>query len=164
MPRPPLLCYVEVKNNGTTIFDFSLIIVHLKAYSGIENEMKRRISCNKLKEFIDTQLLTEEEKDIIILGDWNDEVDDLPEENIFSQFIEDSLDYKILTAVIDNQYSYISTDSLYDSLIDHILITHDAMDEYGNGHIYVLYLDREFSQYTEYISDHRPVLARFFCF
>ena len=164
LPRPPLFCYVEVKENNHVVFDFSLINIHLKAYDGIENETKRRVSCIKLKNFIESELLTEDEQDIIILGDWNDELTDLEESNIFNVFLEDSLQYKFLTSKIDNQYSYIGIDSLYDSMIDHILITSDALNEFGNGTINVLYLDREFIQYREYVSDHRPVLAQFFCF
>jgi hypothetical protein len=162
IPRPPLLCYVEVKRNGVTVFDFSLIIIHLKAYGGEENEIKRRFACERLKSFIDTELLTSNDQDVIILGDWNDELEDPEEENIFRIFLEDSTHYQILTRSLVNQFSYIAGDSLYnDSLLDHIVITSDAKNEYGQGKVNVIYLDQEFIQYSDLISDHRPVLAQF---
>jgi endonuclease/exonuclease/phosphatase family metal-dependent hydrolase len=161
MPRPPLSCYVEVKSNGLTVFDFSLVIIHLKAYGGEDNILKRKSACKKLKYFIDTQLLTSNDQDVIILGDWNDELNDVEDDNIFHIFLEDSLHYDILTKSLVNQFSYITSDSMYHSLLDHIVITADVKKEYGPGEIDVLYLDREFLNYTDYISDHRPVLARF---
>jgi endonuclease/exonuclease/phosphatase family metal-dependent hydrolase len=161
MPRPPLFCYAEVKRNGITVFDFSLIIIHLKAYGGEENILKRKAAVKKLKYFIDIQLLPSKDQDVIILGDWNDTLNAPEEDNIFNIFLEDSLHYEILTKSLMNRYSYIGTDSTYNSLLDHIIITAGVKKEYGQGWIDVLYLDQEFPNYSDYISDHRPVLTRF---
>ena len=46
-------------------------------------------------------------------------------------------------------------------LIDHLLITTDALHEYGDGTTEVLYLEDTVAGYQALISDHRPVLTTF---
>jgi len=157
-PRPPFTAYIEVKDQNRNVFDFTIFILHLKALSGTENEDRRRDACNKLKEYIDSNLLTSADKDVLVLGDWNDEIDDFPyADNVFKSILDDSSNYTFLSQVLLGQSSYPG----YSSLIDHILISNDALSEYGNGNIKILDLDNQFSQYTTYVSDHRPVLAQF---
>lgn len=160
-PRPPLVTFVTVKKENNTVFDFILIILHLKAFADPECEERRREACEKLKNYIDTYLLTGAEKDILILGDFNDELDDPPHDNVFQVFLDDSLNYEFLTLPIADEPTYISN---FGSSIDHLLITNDARNEYDGGLTRVLKIDEEFSHYVDYISDHRPVLARFFIF
>ncbi len=160
-PRPPLVTFVTVKKENNTVFDFILIILHLKAFVDAESEGRRREACEKLKDYIDTYLLTGAEKDILILGDFNDELDDPPHDNVFQVFLDDSLNYEFLTLPIADEPTYIGN---FGSSIDHLLITTDARNEYGGGLTCVLKIDEEFSHYVNYISDHRPVLTRFFIF
>jgi hypothetical protein len=47
------------------------------------------------------------------------------------------------------------------SLIDHVLVTSDALGEYGNGTTETLRLDYEVSNYSYWISDHRPMFSMF---
>ena len=71
--------------------------------------------------------------------------------------MDDTVNYTFLTNRLIGQHSYPS----FPSLIDHIMITNDAKTEYGNGNIKILDLDYQFSNYSNYVSDHRPVLAQF---
>lgn len=160
-PRPPLMSYVTITANPSTVFDFTLIIVHLKAFPDEESEGRRREACKKLKNYIDTQILTSSDKDVILLGDFNDDPEDPPEDNVFATFISDSSNYQILTPSSPGIYSYIGN---YKSNIDHIIITDDVREEYTNGSTQILDIDSEFTDYVKYISDHRPVLAQFFVF
>jgi len=160
-PRPPLLTYVRVKEKNKTVFDFILIILHLKAFVDEESEARRRNACEKLKSYIDTYLLTGAEKDVIILGDFNDELDDPPSDNIFGIFLKDSLNYKFLTFSLTDKPTYIGQN---ESSIDHLLITRRGKDEFNAGLTQVLRIDEEFSDYFYTISDHRPVLTQFFIF
>ena len=157
-PRPPLTTYVEVRKENKVVFDFTLIVNHLKALGDPEDIARREDACIKLKNYIDTEILTSADKDCIVLGDLNDTIDDLPSQNVFSVFLEDSTNYAFLTRPIVNQASYIGS---FNSLIDHLFITTDALPEYQGGTTEVLYLEKEFNLYTTYISDHRPVLACF---
>lgn len=160
-PRPPLITYVVVKNKYKTAFDFILIILHLKAFIDKESEDRRREACQKLEEYISTYLLTGAEKDILIVGDFNDELDDPVEENIFNVFLDDSSNYECLTLPTKGIPTYIGN---FESSVDHIFISGDTRDEYQGGYLQILKIDEMFSNYVDYVSDHRPVLARFFIF
>jgi endonuclease/exonuclease/phosphatase family metal-dependent hydrolase len=159
-PRPPLMLFAAIKDKSGTPFDFNLIILHLKAMGGAENEARRRAAADKLKDFIDSEIAAGADSDFVVLGDWNDHLNDDREHNIFRRIIDDSVHYQFLTQSLDGQYSYIST-RYPKSLIDHILITADTRAEYGKGLTKVLYLDEEYEDYKAYISDHRPVVVRF---
>jgi endonuclease/exonuclease/phosphatase family metal-dependent hydrolase len=160
-PRPPLVTYVAVKVRNTIVFDFILIILHLKAFIDEESITRRRIACEKLKFYLDTYILTGVEKDVIVLGDFNDELDDPQPDNIFGIFINDSLNYRFLTLPLTNHPTYIGQ---FESSIDHLLITKDTEDEYTGGITRILKLDKEFPDYLNTISDHLPVLTQFFVF
>ncbi len=159
-PRPPLMLYVSVKDKTGTPFDFNMIVLHLKAMGGEDNEARRRAAADSLKNFIDREIKAGGDADFIVLGDWNDHLSDERDDNIFQIFLDDSSHYEFLTKSLTDQYSYIST-RYPTSLIDHILITVDAENEYGYGLTKVLYIDEEYDEYPELISDHRPVAAKF---
>ena len=160
-PRPPLVTYVVVKKSFETVFDFILIILHLKAFTDEESQDRRREACQKLEEYISTYLLTGAEKDILIVGDFNDEIDDSMEENIFQFFLNDSSNYNCLTLLTSDTPTFIGNSK---SSLDHIIITDDVRIEYKEGDLQVLEIDKFISNYVEYVSDHRPVLARFYIF
>ncbi len=160
-PRAPLITSVTVKMENTIIFDFMLIIVHLKAFIDEESQSRRRTACQKLKYYTDNYLISGFEKDVVILGDFNDELNDYSDDNIFSTFLTDSANYYFLTYPLTDQPTYIGQ---YTSAIDHILVSADVLNEYTGGKTSVLKIDEEFSDYRDIISDHRPVLAQFFLF
>lgn len=158
-PRPPLSAKVTIKDIRGVKYDFTIIVLHLKAFSGESNEARRRSACEQLKQYIDAEIAYGADPDFIVLGDWNDEIDDPLESNVFQNFLVDNSGYKFLTESALGQSSYIS--NTFSSLIDHILITKDSNDEYQNGFTEVLYLDNEFLKYRSDVSDHRPVVAIF---
>jgi endonuclease/exonuclease/phosphatase family metal-dependent hydrolase len=157
-PRPPIEVQVDASHNGK-MFDFKLIVMHLKAAGGSTNIDRRRQACALLKQYMDSQISSSAEKDYIVAGDWNDELDDPPSENSFTTFI-DADDYEFLTSILvgdaeSASYPYSGR------LIDHVLISEDALDEYGQGSVETLRLDDEISSYLSQVSDHRPVMAKF---
>jgi len=158
-PRPPLSASVKIRDLDGTKFDFTIIVLHLKAMSGEENEARRRSACEKLKTYIDSEITAGADPDFVVLGDWNDILTDPESLNVFQVFLDDSTNYRFLTKSVNGRYSYIS--NTYKSLIDHILITGSSKNYYGKGLTDVLYLDDEFIQYRSFVSDHRPVMARF---
>jgi endonuclease/exonuclease/phosphatase family metal-dependent hydrolase len=157
-PRPPFVTYVEIRDQDRIVFDFTLIVNHLKAFGDEESRDRRRAASEKLKTYIDTNILPSDDADCISLGDYNDQLDNVPSQNVFSNFLSDSLNYRFLTYPLIGEASFIGSQN---SLIDHLLISNDSLNEYANGSTEILYLEREFELYTTYISDHRPVLARF---
>ena len=158
-PRPPLSALVTIKDLQGVKYDFTLIVLHLKAFSGESNEVRRRSACEQLKQYIDDEIAAGADADFLVMGDWNDQLDDPAENNVFQVFLDDTAGYRFLTKSILGQSSYISNS--FNSLIDHILISKDSFTEYGSGLTEVLYLDEEFLKYRSEVSDHRPVLAVF---
>jgi exonuclease III len=158
-PRPPLEAYVTVKDLEGVKFDFNMIVLHLKAKGGDSNEARRKQACEKLSAFIENEIAAGADSDFVVLGDWNDQISDPETTNVFLSFLNKPDLFFFLTMGLKSQYSYIS--STYKSLIDHILITTNARDEYGQGECRVLYLDQEYRSYVSNVSDHRPVMARF---
>jgi predicted extracellular nuclease len=160
-PRPPLLLDIDVQKNGAN-FDFYLIVIHLKAYNDPDDLARRRAAATALKDYMDQRIAgdSETEKDYIVAGDWNDEIDDPADENAFQVFIDAPQSYRFLTMVLvsdDMSASYPS----WGSLIDHILISSDCFFEYQGGSTKTLRLDDHVSDYFSSVSDHRPVMAVF---
>jgi exonuclease III len=163
-PRPPLQVYVRAFHNQK-YFDFTLIVLHLKASGGEENEARRRSACVKLKNYLDVEIANSSDKDYMVMGDWNDELNDPTADNVFQVFLNDPLNYTFLTQSLLNDpvanATYIGS---FTSIIDQILISEDLQAEYLNGYLQVIKVDQVFSAYTYEVSDHRPVAVKFFVF
>lgn len=160
-PRPPLLVNIAAENSGRR-FDFFLVILHLKAFDGQENLERRRAAAAALKTYIDGKIAdpNEVEKDYIVAGDWNDQIDDPVNENAFQVFIDEPLAYSFVTLPLAGDAGQASYPSR-NSLIDHILISADCFFEYQGGTIRTLRLDDQVNRYSSYVSDHRPVMVVF---
>ena len=158
-PRPPLAAYVQVKDYDSTKYDFNIIVLHLKA-SGFgeeaDNVRRRKEACQKLETYISDEINAGADADFIVLGDWNDELTDTGSDNVFTPFLEKPELYTFLTYNLPD-VSYPG----YNSLIDQILITNDSEPEFDAGDVEVLKLDDDILFYDSYVSDHRPVVARF---
>ena len=159
-PRPPIHVTAEV-TFGEHQFDFHLINLHLKAGSTPDDQLRRRAGIIMLKGYLDTNVPISDDQDWIVLGDYNDELDDPESSNVFWPLLEDSTNYSFLTMPLAGD-PYWSSFPTWASLIDHVMITGDALDEYGNGNTETLRIDDEYSNYAYRISDHRPVMSQFF--
>jgi exonuclease III len=162
-PRAPYSVYVEYSDGGN-IFNFTLIVLHLKASSGgneSENIQRRRDAIIKLEQYIADKLQQGGDPDYILAGDWNDKLDDISD-NVFLPFInEQPQTYLFLTWPFrgsTTEYSYIG--GSFRSLIDHLMIT-ISMDLQYSHTTQILKIDQYFNQYINEVSDHRPVAARF---
>ncbi len=159
--RPPLEMVVSASLGGGT-FEFKLIVLHFKAGWGDDDRALRAASCRLLKEYLDDELEHGSEREFVVVGDWNDLLDDPPEVNVFAPFLDDTLDYRFLTWPLrgsSRHGSYIGGSS--SSLIDHLMVTSAVLDEYEGGTTMTLRLDDEVGQYENVVSDHRPVMACF---
>jgi len=151
-PRPPV--QIEVSHtNGLSVI---LINIHLKCCDGQENIWRRKDASEQLKEYIDT---TYPNQEVILLGDYNDEISNNPDEdNVFYNFIEDDQNYLFTDMDIalgnSSGWSYPS----WPSHIDHILVTDELFDNIIQSQ--TLSIDSCDSQYLYNISDHRPVILQ----
>ncbi len=161
-PRPPLQAYIVAQRNGKR-FDFHFIVVHLKASGGSENEARRRAACQKLESYIRSRIAAGDDPDWIVAGDWNDELTDSEDHNVFKVFLDYPQDYTFLTwGIAQNPVenaTYIG--GSYRSVIDHILVTAHVLPFYNSGITTVLKIDQYFPAYVAEVSDHRPVAAIF---
>lgn len=158
-PRPPLKVRAEVTPSQGAAFDFLLVVVHLKAQLDEESRQRREAACEALDDWIRAQLAAGPEQDVIVAGDWNDELTDEPLWNVFDRFLDAPDDYTFLTLPLEQagEHTYLP----FDSFIDHILITHDVLAEYGDGTTEVPLVESTYPSYETHVSDHRPVVARF---
>jgi endonuclease/exonuclease/phosphatase family metal-dependent hydrolase len=149
---------VVVTQAGRTM-SFRLIVMHLKAGGSASDREQRLRACQDLKAYIDGELVQGSESTFVVVGDWNDELDDEPTENVFAALLEDSLDYRFLTLPLAGNSHYSSY--IGGGLIDHVMVTAAALPDYAGGLTATLRLDDEIYDYVDLVSDHRPVMAVF---
>ena len=151
-PRPPMMISIE-HNSGLQIM---LINIHLKCCSGTENESRRRNAGIMLKTFVDEKL---PHAPVLILGDFNDEiVQEKPEEQVFAEFLKDSLKYRFIDHDIANGNPELWSYPRWPSHLDHFLITDELYEMKLD--LSVLAFDRCDTAYFTCISDHRPLILR----
>lgn len=124
-----------------------------------DEETRRYIANSLLKEYVDNNF---SESNVIVLGDLNDSLSDNLANNVFQMIIDDSENY--LFTDMDIAYSNPTMWSYpsWPSHLDHILITNELFD--NNSYTDVIridnFMDGEFNEYDQYISDHRPVAIK----
>ena len=154
--RPPLKVDLVYKKNN---MNFSIINLHMKCCdSGLQRRIK---AANMLYDYIDKELSYNE--NIIILGDWNDDLKDKEGEHCFESFLNDDRFYFPTNDLIYDITKASYPKEPYVSFLDHILVTNSfinknsyqvdtiPIDEYMGG----------FNIYESYISDHMPVYLSF---
>lgn len=165
-PRAPLV--MEFKYLGEKYF---VINNHLKCCGdGILNladnwdEEKRRLdACYLLKYYLDNTLASE---NAIVVGDFNDELTDETENNIFRDLLNNYDNYFFVDYGIANGSSSNWSYAGWPSHLDHILINEKLFDDFNhpNADIQTIkidnYLSGGWSQYDYYVSDHRPVAIK----
>jgi len=150
-PREPVFTTIE-HVSGLKV---NLINIHLKCCDN--GEERRAVASQLLKEYVDSNLGDEA---TIILGDFNDEIDDA--QNPFINFIDDNANYRFADMEIatgnSENWSYPSFGP-EGSHIDHILISNELFDL--EIETKTLLLDDCISRYEYNVSDHLPVMTSF---
>ena len=122
-----------------------------------DEEYRRFYSIELIKEYIDNNLSMHR---VILLGDLNDELIDT--ENVFQSLLDDSENYHFtdlnIAANSDEYWSFPS----WPSHIDHICITNELFSNHQHTQTILIdqFLSNGFSEYEQYISDHRPVVIQ----
>ncbi|MCF7792818.1 MAG: endonuclease/exonuclease/phosphatase family protein [Candidatus Cloacimonetes bacterium] len=162
-PRNPLVmnCIYDTE-------EYFIINNHFKASGdGIMNlndpwdeETRRYDASNLLDDFISENL---PDANVFVIGDLNDELDDNSANNVFQNLIDNSSEYLFVDMDIawgpNNYWSYPG----WPSHLDHIMITNELFDEFAFSDSSVEtilldeYLDGNWGEYDNYVSDHRPV-------
>jgi endonuclease/exonuclease/phosphatase family metal-dependent hydrolase len=143
---------------GDAVLEFQLINIHLKAYD--DGWQRRFDSCEILRNYIQYQIENVGQTNIIVAGDFNDEIDDPEGSNSLWPLVSDPNSYFTTTPIAGDSYYDSYPWSNYAGLLDHILISSGLFDENDlYGEIETLRIDDYMgsSTYQNHISDHRPV-------
>ena len=156
-PRSPQV--IQLLWHGHEII---LINNHYKANENDTNDDEnRRISASQiLDEYVVSNFPF---KNVIILGDLNDDLTEPVNDNVFSIFISKTEEYLFVDMNIaledKNYWSFPS----WPSHLDHIIISNELFDIYNNSGSKVQtilieqLMDNDWHYYNQIISDHRPV-------
>lgn len=154
--RPPLRVDLRVTRNGT-IVDLVAIVLHMKATADQDSYDRRTASAQALKTYIDQNLPTTR---VLVLGDWNDDVDQSIYGGLaspFANFRDDAAHYDFLT----QELSALRVRSTVSNpeFIDHQLVTSELAAGYvANSTVSVR---PQITNYKDTTSDHYPILSRF---
>jgi len=151
-PRPPVVgTFTHVSG-----LQFTIMNLHLKCCGGADNENRRREASELLKLYIDQNLSTVA---VLVVGDYNDELQDVGSSNVFKVFIDDPNNYLFADMAIANGTDANWSFPGWPSHLDHILMTNELFDRWESTS--TLKLDDCRDSYEAAVSDHRPVMARF---
>lgn len=156
--RPPLEVKLRVTLNGVTR-DIVVIVLHAKAISDSASWQRRLNASNALKSYLDSTYPTTQ---VIVLGDFNDDVDTSitsGKASPYQNFVNDSLDYTFPTKALSD--AKISSTASYPDTIDHHLVTNELKARYVAGSAKAYRVDAYISNYANTTSDHFPVLTRY---
>jgi endonuclease/exonuclease/phosphatase family metal-dependent hydrolase len=159
-PRTPFVIDVIWKGQELT-----LINLHLKAmgdnyidYSDDWDEEVRRKDANTyIADYVNQELA---DRQVIVLGDFNDEVQEPISTNVFTSFTNSGnfviADYE-MTEDTQN-YSFPG----WPSHLDHIIINDNLVEEFDSekSDCFTIKIDNNISGYESLVSDHRPVIIK----
>ncbi|MBT3299422.1 MAG: hypothetical protein HN657_06070 [Candidatus Marinimicrobia bacterium] len=161
-PRSPFV--IHLTTNGK---EWIIINNHLKCCGDgtlesdtWDEENRRQQASFLLESYIEENWNTER---VIIVGDYNDEIQETESNNVFWNFISQPELYKFADMEIANGHSSGYSYPTWPSHLDHILISNELFDAFdaSESKISVIkiddYLDGGWNEYDTYISDHRPV-------
>ena len=127
-----------------------------------DEETRRYTSNNLLKDYIDNYFSN---ANVIVVGDFNDDLTDIQENNVFQQFLNDETNYQFVDFSIASGPIYNWSFPNWPSHLDHILITNELFDNIEDIQTILL---RENNYYTypgvyeNNVSDHQPVGIKLF--
>jgi len=160
--RLPLEITLSV--NGSTADTLWVIVLHMKANTGTTADKAdaydlRKRASEALKDLLDNEHAGHK---VLVLGDWNDDLDLSIYNNLptpFSRILSDTARYlwpsRELT--LSGQRSTVS----YSNMIDHQLVNRRMKPCYVTGSAKVFYLQNYITGYGTNTSDHYPVYARY---
>jgi endonuclease/exonuclease/phosphatase family metal-dependent hydrolase len=168
-PRAPVVMKMKFKENDYVIFNNHFKCCGDGVVDSLDSwdEEKRRLDASDLiKDYIDQTL---SEKQVMVVGDLNDELTDVDSNNVFQPFLDDPANYKFADMSIAEgsvtQFSFPDYDP--PSHLDHILITNELFEEFEQESTEIKtiriddYYSGGFDSYDRNVSDHRPVALKF---
>ena len=161
-PRPPLEGTFRAVKNGRT-YEFNAIVMHLKAgKNNADDQLRRREATYIIENYLAKQAAQNPTRKYILLGDWNDALNDQPMAlNSFRALLEEPDDYTFLTTPMVTRGD-LSSHPI--GLVDHVMVNRAACGDFSTGRVTTMRLDLVYPGYSSDVSDHRPVVALFKAF
>lgn len=156
--RPPLEVKLNVTLNGVTE-QVVVIVLHMKAFDDVPSWQRRLNASNALKSYLDTTYPTQK---VIVVGDWNDDVDTSitsGQASPYQNFVGDAADYAFPTRALS--LAGISSTTSYPDMIDHHLATNELNATLVPASTEVYRVDSYVPSFDATTSDHFPVLTRY---
>ena len=163
--RVPFLLQADVVN-GTATKKMNFILLHGKSGSTASDHLRRKDGAKELKDTLDASFNA---ANIIILGDYNDDLDSTISEGVnpalssYDDIVKDSTDadrYKAVSMILSNtgHNSMIG----YNDFIDHVIISNELEADYINGSVRLIREVNDWiANYATTTADHIPVLSRY---
>lgn len=166
--RPPLRVDLRVTRNGVSV-ELVAIVLHMKAGTDAGTSFdtsdygRRKNAGAALKNYLETALAN---KRVLVLGDWNDDVDESIVRNTtaggylaspYQSYVDQPSEYTFVTRPLSlqNQGSTVG----FRNLIDHQLVTNELAASYVNNSTRVVVPN--IANYDSTTTDHYPVMSRF---
>jgi hypothetical protein len=149
---------LRVTLNGATE-DVVVIVLHMKAFDDLAGWQRRQAASTALKTYLDATWPTQK---VIVVGDWNDDVDTSitsGQASPYQNFVSDAADYAFPTRALS--LAGVSSTTSYSDMIDHHLATNELNATLVPGSAQVYRVDTYVSSYDASTSDHFPVLSRY---
>lgn len=156
--RPPLEVKLNVTLNGSTQ-QVVFIVLHMKAFNDVASWQRRQNAAVALKSYIDTTYPTQK---VVVLGDWNDDVDTsitAGQPSPYANFVSDAADYTFPTGALSAAGT--SSTVSYTDMIDHHLNTNEMYATYVANSAKVFRADSYIASYGTTTTDHYPVISRY---
>jgi hypothetical protein len=163
--RVPFLLQADVVN-GTATKKMNFILVHGKSGSTASDHLRRKDGAKELKDTLDASFNA---ASVIILGDYNDDLDSTISEGVnpalssYDDIVKDSTDadrYKSVSMILSNT----GHNSLigYSDFIDHVIISNELEADYINGSVRLIREVNDWiANYATTTADHMPVVSRY---
>ena len=156
--RPPLRLDLMIEYNNLNI-PVSLINLHMKC---CDSGLKRRQKASQmLFEYLESEILDTGYSNFIVLGDWNDDLKDEPDEHCFNPFLEDDKYYFLTDRIDDDVANATYPKEPYVSFLDHIMTTANFIENDLDVDVKTVMIEDYIGGYEVYeilMSDHRPVM------
>ena len=129
-----------------------------------DEETRRKDACELLDRYITINFNSER---VILTGDFNDDLADVPPNNVFEVFLSDSDHYLATDLEIALGSSLDWSYPTWPSHLDHVFISNELFEDFegGESEIKVIKIEDDMTggwwEYENNISDHRPVAIKF---
>jgi endonuclease/exonuclease/phosphatase family metal-dependent hydrolase len=156
--RPPLEVKLHITLNGSTQ-DVVFIVLHMKAFNDVASWQRRKNAATALKSYLDSTYPTQK---VVVLGDWNDDVDTsitAGQASPFASFVSDAADYTYPTKALTD--AGVASTVSYPDFIDHHLDTNEMYATYVAGSAKAFRADSYIASYGTTTTDHYPVITRY---